>query len=148
MSKLFRRTPLIAVAFCLAAAPLVADDQAIDPKKLEGTYTITSGEREGKAIPEADLIGCTARITADKIVASDKAGTPFLTVTYTLDSTKKPCVVKMKSTGTDAKECVGLIECDKAKDTVRIVYHVDGGQAPTEFKTKEKQVLLVLKPQK
>jgi uncharacterized protein (TIGR03067 family) len=144
MPKLFRRGSFLAVVFCVFAAPLAADEQAIDPKKLEGAYTITTGERDGKPIPEADLTGCTVRITADKIVAADKSGTPFLNVTYTLDTAKKPCLVKMKSTATDAKEYMGLVE--REKDTVKIVYHMDGGEAPKEFKTKEKQVLLVMKP--
>ena len=37
----------------------------------------------------------------------------------------------------------GLIE--KKGDTVKLIYALPGGETPTEFKTKEKQLMFVLK---
>jgi uncharacterized protein (TIGR03067 family) len=134
MLKVYRFAALSTLA-CLLAISVnsraAAQDKA-DAKKLEGMYTITSGERDGKAIQETDLTGSTVRITQDKIVAAGKDGKEFFSATYTIDTTKTPWVLNMKSTASDAKQCTGLIQ-RKDDGTVQFIYHLDGGQAPTEF---------------
>src|SRR5262249_20228568 len=95
MSKLLR-IAMVAVVGLLANAVLaVAGDEK---PKLEGQYIITAGERNGQAIPEADLKGATVRFTNNKVVAATKDGAEFLAADYTLDGSKKPCAIVLKLT--------------------------------------------------
>jgi len=110
---------------------------------LEGGYTIVSGEKDGKAIPEAELKGSVVRITADKIVGTDKDKKEFFAATYTLDTKKEPWVIRMKSTAPKEAEAVGLVKKDG--DAVMLIYSLPGAEAPKEFKTKARQHLFVLK---
>lgn len=134
-------------AMTLVNAPGAADDKKVDEKKaavsLEGGYTIVSGEHDGKAIPEAEIKGSVVRFTGDKIVGTDKDKKEFFASNYTLDTTKTPWVITMKSTQPKEATAVGLIKKDG--DTITIIYALPGGEAPKEFKTKEKQNLFVLK---
>lgn len=142
-----RTTQLFAcAAVALAASVAIADDKsAATPTKIDGTYAIVSGERDGKPMADADIKNCKVTITGDKITGTDKDGKEFLNATYTVeepkDAAKKACVVRMETTG--GKKYMGLAE--KTADGLKIVYQLDGGQPPTEFKAGEKQVLLVLK---
>jgi uncharacterized protein (TIGR03067 family) len=145
MSKLFQLLGCATVLALVSTAS--ADDKA--NTKLDGTYSVTSGERDGKPMAEADIQKCVVKITADRITGTDKDGKEFLNATYTVDDTKKEetgkaCHVVMKSA--DGKSYRGMAE--KTADGLRVVYQLDGGEAPTEFKTKDKQVLLVLKATK
>ncbi|MBA4067387.1 MAG: hypothetical protein C0501_27495 [Isosphaera sp.] len=114
---------------------------------LEGGYTIVSGERDGKAIPEAEIKGSVVRFSGNKITGTDKDRKEFFAATYTVTGDKGgdkgPWTIKMKSTSPKDAEAVGMVKKDG--DTVTIVYALPGGEAPKEFKTKEKQNLFVLK---
>jgi uncharacterized protein (TIGR03067 family) len=112
--------------------------------KLEGTYTIVSGEEGGEPIPEPRIQGSVVKFAADKITATDKDKKEFFAATYKVDTSKTPYRIKMKSTTPKEAETTGLIE--KKGETVRIIYALPGGEEPTEFKTKEKQQMFVLKP--
>lgn len=126
---------------------LTAEDKKADPKgggtKLDGGYTIVSGETDGKAIPAEKIKGSTVRFSGDTITGTDKDKKEFFASKFTLDTSKKPWVIKMKSVAPKEAETTGLVKKDG--DTITIVYALPGGDAPTEFKTKEKQNLFVLK---
>lgn len=145
MSRTFQLCACAAVL--LAASVVVADDKSAPaPTKIDGTYAIISGERDGKPMADADIKNCKVTITGDKITGTDKDGKEFLNATYTVEEPKKEdgkkaCVVRMETTG--GKKYMGMAE--KTADGLKIVYQLDGGQPPTEFKAGEKQVLLVLK---
>jgi uncharacterized protein (TIGR03067 family) len=144
MSKLF--TLCAAVAAALVATSVAAEDKA--GLKLEGQYTVMSAERDGKAVPADELTGRTFRITAEKIVAADKDGKDVWAMTYTIDVSKTPAVLRLKGTGSEeGKEFTGLVE-RTANNEVRLIYNNEGGKAPTEFRTKDKQSMFVLVPQK
>ncbi len=138
----------------LGVAGLAAGAWAADPPAdakaiaapLEGGYTIVSGERDGKAIPEERIKGSVVRFTAAAITGTDKDKKEFFACTFTLDKDKSPWVIRMKSTAPKAgDEAVGLIKIEG--DTLTLIYALPGGDAPTEFKTKDKQHLFVLKNQ-
>ena len=112
--------------------------------KLEGTYTIVSGEEGGEPIPEPRIKGSVVKFTADKITGTDKDRKEFFAATYKLDTSKTPHRIVMKSTTPKESETTGLVE--KKGETLRIIYALPGGEEPTEFKTKEKQQMFVLKP--
>ena len=144
MSMLLRASMVAVAALAFSQLPAYAAEKP----ELEGQHQITAGERDGKPMDEAVIKGCTFRFTGEKVVAATKDGTAFLTADFTLDDSKKPCVIVMKLTeGTDkGKELKGLVE--RNADTIRIIYAAPGAEAPTEFKTKANQAMYTLKVDK
>lgn len=121
-------------------------DQDKPATKIDGKYAVESGERDGKPMAKEDVQNCVVVITTDRITGSDKDGKEFLNAKYTTDDTKKDetgkrCHIIM--TTADGKAYRGI--CEKTSDGLRIVYQLDGGEPPADFKTKEKQVMLVMK---
>src|SRR5439155_823390 len=105
----------IALAVSTAAErPTPDKPPASDPSKaassLEGGYTIVSGERDGKPIPEAEIKGAVVRFTGDKIVGTDKDRKEFFVATYTVDATKKPWKIDMKSMTPKESTATGLVK--------------------------------------
>jgi len=113
------------------------------PAPLAGGYTVVSGEKDGQVIPPERIRGSVVRFTENRITGTDKDKKEFFAATYTLDTSKKPWVIAMKSTSPKEAEAGGLVKVDG--DTLTIIYSLPGGAAPTDFKTKEKQHLFVLK---
>jgi uncharacterized protein (TIGR03067 family) len=142
--SMFVRASLVAM-MSLTIYSMANSASAADKPKLDGQHQIIAGERDGKALAEADIKGTTFRFTGDKVVGATKDGTEFLAADYTLDDSKTPCVIVMKLTaGTDkGKELKGLVE--RTGDTIRIIYAGPGAEAPTEFKTKQNQAMYTLK---
>lgn len=138
MSKL-SYLPLV---FVLGLAPMLAfaDDKA----KMDGRYSITAGERDGRVLTAQELEGGIVTVNGDKIIGTSKDGKEFLNCTFTADESKKPCVITLKGTGSNAGK-TWLALSEKTADGFRVVYQMEGGEVPTEFKAKDKQVLLVLK---
>jgi uncharacterized protein (TIGR03067 family) len=137
----------LSVALTAGGRPVTADDKTSaggkDTAALEGGYTVVSGEMDGKAVPAADVKGSVVRFTGNQILGTDKDKKEFFSTTYTLDTSKKPWVIHMTSKQPKEERADGLIKKDG--DTVTIVYALPGGAMPTEFKTKAKQHLFVLK---
>ncbi|MBX9583686.1 MAG: TIGR03067 domain-containing protein [Gemmataceae bacterium] len=148
MRKLLSFAALFGAAALLSPG-LGADDTKATQKadkggmKLEGGYTIVSGESGGRPIPAERIKGTTVRFTKDKIVTTDKDKKEVYVATYTLDESKSPCVIKMKATVPAEGEATGLIKKDG--DTLTLIYNEPGGKAPTDFKAGEKQNLFVMK---
>jgi uncharacterized protein (TIGR03067 family) len=133
-------------ALAVAVGTTAADDtgKAGGPGGLVGTYTIVSGERDGKKIPDEQFKGAVVMFTKDRITATDKDKKAFFAATYTADATARPMRLAMTSTEPKAGErATGIVEV--SGDQLTICYNLPGGDAPTEFKTKEKQQCFVLK---
>jgi uncharacterized protein (TIGR03067 family) len=147
-----RYTFTVAV-LALAACGATADDrkltQPVMKQSLEGSYTILSGEREGKPIPMAEIDGSTVVVTKTNIMSADKDKKELFSATYTLDLTKTPATISMtrrmpgKDGSTIEETAAGLVKWEM--DKVTIVYAMPGGKTPTEFKAGDKQILLVLR---
>lgn len=141
-----------ATAVCIAAvfaAVVVADDKKPVElaTQLEGTYTIVSGEKNGNPIPEGEITGSVVRFSKDRVTGTDKDTKEFFAASYTLDTATKPYRIKMKSeTPKGNVETTGIIEVTHTG--VRICYALPEGTEPTEFKTKNKQQMFVLKKSK
>lgn len=130
--------------------------QAEDPTKdskahteqLVGMYEIISGEKEGKEIDSARLKDVRVQIAANAITTYDKDKKEVYAASYELDTSHKPWRLSMTATLTpvDGKgtKAEGLIEKDD-DGTVKLIYALPGGEAPTEFRAQEKQQLFVLK---
>lgn len=145
------RIPTLALAVALAAAPFaLSDDPASKPTdesatglSLVGGYTIVGGEQGGKPLPPEKYKGSIVRFTKDEVIGTGEDKKQIFVAKYTLDTAKTPWVITMKTTAPGEGEATGLIE--KKGDTVRVIYNLPGGKAPSEFKTGEKQNLFVLK---
>jgi uncharacterized protein (TIGR03067 family) len=114
-------------------------------EQLVGKYTIVSGERFGQPEPPERIKDTTVFFTRDEIRVIDKDKKEVYVATYKLDATKKPWGITLTSTVAPVKGEVskGLIEKDG--DTLRLVYALPGAELPTGFKTKERQLLFVMK---
>ena len=143
MPKLLLCAGLVGLAVLGSVAVADDKDKGKAGLKLDGGYTLVSGERDGKAIPAERIKGSIVKFTGNAIVGTDKDKKEFFASTFTLDTSKTPAVIKMKSTSPKEAEAVGLVK--KEGDTVTIIYALPGSPAPTEFKTKQGQHLFVLK---
>jgi uncharacterized protein (TIGR03067 family) len=120
-----------------------------EPADLLGGYTIVAGEKFGYKEPTERIEGTTVRIADDAIVVLDKDKKEVYAQTYKIDTKSNPWKITLKSKitpknqGSEEVEVKGLIK--KEGDVVTIIYALPGGEMPTEFKTKEKQLLFVLK---
>ena len=114
---------------------------------MEGQHTIVAMAQDGMPVDAANfanLKGGSFRFTNDKLVGTNTNGNEFFNATYTIDSSKTPCTIDMKPT-TGAfkdKELQGLIE--RKDNTINLIFALPGGERPTEFKTKENQVMYTL----
>jgi uncharacterized protein (TIGR03067 family) len=97
------------------------------------------------ALDEGDFKGATLRFSHDKIVGSSKDGVEFLNASYTLDTNTTPCgIVLVPSSGTiKDKQLPGLIE--RKDNTIRLIFAHPGGKRPTDFQTKDNQVMYTLR---
>ena len=111
---------------------------------LTGTYLMVSVEKNGEKLPERHVRGQMVRITQDRIVATDKDSKQTFAASYRLNASNTPWNITMKSiapqAGLDAR---GLVK--REGDMVWLIYHHPGGDVPTEFKTKQKQLMVVLR---
>ena len=82
--------------------------------------------------------------TRDKVTGTDKDKKEFYAATYTADATARPMRLTMTSTAPkEGARATAIVEV--SGDQLTICYNLPGGEAPTEFKTKEKQQCFVLK---
>ena len=132
----------------VAGPPAIAADKLESSRDLVGGYTIVSGEKYGEKEPAERIKGATVRITEDRIVVTDKDKTEVYGSEYKLDAGKSPARITMTSklAPSEDKVAKGLIEKDG--DTVRLIYALPGGDMPTDFKTKDKQLMFVMKNMK
>lgn len=136
-----------AVAILTQAAEPIASGQA-QVSNLPGSYQIVAGERDGTPIPTDRLRDISVRIANNAITTLDKDKKEVYVASYEIDTTKQPWQVRMTAVLTpvaDAKgtTSTGLMEMDG--ETVKLIYALPGGERPSEFKTKDKQQMFVLR---
>jgi uncharacterized protein (TIGR03067 family) len=144
----------IAVGLCAFLASLAAAqtespsskaDKTCTAESLVGRYVIVSGEKEGDKEPEERIKGTTVTFTKDAVVVVDKDKKEMYSASYTLNATTNPCDIVMTSRveGYAGEVARGLIQ--KEGSTIRLIYALPAGEVPTEFKTKEKQLMFLMK---
>jgi uncharacterized protein (TIGR03067 family) len=135
------RIRFVAFVALLLAIPAVSAD---DSGKLAGTYTIVSGQRDGKEVAKSHFEKSVITFDKGKVFGHDKEKKEFFGATYTLDTSSKPWKISMISTSPKkGQKADGVVEADG--DTVRICYALPGGKTPTTFKAGEKQHCFTLK---
>jgi len=119
----------------LAAGFLVAaDDPKDELKKLEGTYTMVSGEKDGKNVAEQTIKIAKLVLKGDQ--HDVKIGDDTFKGTHKVDPSKKPKTID--ATDTDGpfkgKTVYGIYELDG--DTFKVCFAKPGEDRPKEFSTK------------
>jgi len=118
-------------------------DKKAEASKLQGTYTIVSGKRDGEDLPKKDFAHSVVVIEKGKIYGHDKEKKEFFGATYTLDTSSKPWKISMVSTSPKKGEkAEGVVELHG--DKVRIAYALPGGETPKTFEAGKKQQSFVL----
>lgn len=139
---------LVCLATMMVSSADGADD-ALKPKDLVGFYDIIAGEKYGVEDPKENYEGSTARFTEDRVVVVDKEDNEVYGASYTLEAGDKGehggTVIKMvsKLAQNEGQISYGLI--DKKDDRVRLIYALPGAMRPSDFKTKDKQLMFVMK---
>jgi len=151
-ADLARGLGMIALAGSMAIAQdsgskPAAADKVCTCEDLVGRYRIVSGEKEGMKEPEERIQDTFVTFSRDKVVVVDKDRKERYSASYTLDSTRNPATIVMTSRAKDSAGEIarGLIKKDG--DTVRLIYALPTGEIPSGFKTREKQLMFVMKAQ-
>ncbi len=117
----------------LTWAPAWADDKPKDakgptPKELVGSYTIVSGERDGKPLPDAEIKGTEVTFTEDTVVVTDEKKKETYVAKYSLDPAGKGQIAMVAKLPNNGEKAEGLIE--KSGDTLKLIYALPGGKTP------------------
>jgi uncharacterized protein (TIGR03067 family) len=121
------------------------DDKTCTPESLVGRYVIIGGEKEGAKEPEERIKGTTVTFTKETVVVADKDKKEIYSASYKLNATTNPCDITMTSrVESSAGEIArGLIK--KEGNMLQLIYALPTGEIPAAFKTKEKQLMFVMK---
>jgi uncharacterized protein (TIGR03067 family) len=133
----------VAFVALLIALPALADEK--DSKsKLDGTYTVVSGHRDGKELPKADFEKSVVTFEQNKIFGHDRNKKEFFGAVFTIDTSSKPWKISMVSTGPKKGEKAdGIIDVEG--DNIRLAYALPGGKTPTTFTAGANQQSFTLK---
>jgi uncharacterized protein (TIGR03067 family) len=113
---------------------IAADDPKEDLKKLEGTWTMVSGEKDGKPVPEQTIKIAKLVIKGDQ--HDVKIGNDAYQGTHKIDPSKKPKTIDATDTEGPfkGKTVYGIYESDG--DTFKVCFAKPGDERPKEFNTK------------
>jgi uncharacterized protein (TIGR03067 family) len=132
MRKIF-----IALAACLlVGADSKEDALTKEMEKLQGEWSMVSGERDGQVLPE-DRVKSGKRVLKGDRITVTVAGQVFLKAKITIDPTKKPKTIDYTITDgpNKGKMQLGIYELDG--DMVKFCSSPPEGERPTEFTSKE-----------
>ncbi len=123
---------LVLAAGLLAAADAPREDASKqDLQELQGTWTLASGEDDGKPLPEALLKD--SHLTFDRDQHTAKVGDKTYRGTHKLDASTKPKAIDITDTEGPFKDKTvrGIYELEG--DEFRICYAVDGKDRPKQL---------------
>ena len=130
-----RYAAMIAAALILVAADEDNDKSAKEAlKKLEGTWSMVSGEEEGKEIQEETIK--SARLVIKGTRHTVKVGDDTFVGTHAVDPSKKPKAIHSKDTSGRFKDktILGIYEIEG--DELKVCFAPPDKERPTEFTTK------------
>lgn len=126
-----KRHALLALATVFLVA---ADDPKDELKKLDGTYTMVSGEKDGKNVPEQTIK--TAKLVIKGDQHDVKIGDVIFKGTHKIDPSKKPKTIDATDTEGPfkGKTVYGIYELDGG--IFKVCFAKPGEDRPKEFSTK------------
>ncbi len=143
-----RLTCAFVLTLALVSPAVPGGTKKDETKKLHGTWTMVSGEDQGKPIPPEKLKGHFVAISDRTIIANDRDNKKLFVMTYRIDTTQKPNAIDMKIIEGDEKlknkSAKGIYEL---KGGMLKLAYAFAGPRPTRFTTKEgdKHLSFVLK---
>lgn len=113
---------------------VAADDPKDELKKLEGNWTMVSGEKDGKNVAEQTIK--TAKIVFNGDQHDVKVGDDIFKGTHKIDLSKKPKAIDATDTEGPfkGKTVYGIYELDG--DTFKVCFAKPGEDRPKEFSSK------------
>jgi uncharacterized protein (TIGR03067 family) len=117
---------VVASSFLLAAADKKEDPVKKDLAKLQGTWTMTALEVDGKPVPEDKLTSSTLTIKGDKYIIKVEDNTYKCTIK--LDPSKDPKEIDMTFLDGPNKDKTGKGIYVLEKDTFKICRALDPGK--------------------
>ena|SRR5436305_7348248 len=126
----------LAAAGLLIAAGGRADEAAKDLEKMQGTWRLVSGERNGEKLSDEDIKGVVRTFQGDSFEAK-RDGRTLSKGKVKLDPSAKPKAVEVMATGRDGQEVTikGIYEIDG--DMMKTCLAQPGRDRPKEFAAKE-----------
>jgi uncharacterized protein (TIGR03067 family) len=127
--------PLIA-GLVLVGAARAEDATRKEMSKLEGEWSMVSGEANGQSMPR-DSVKSGKRVAKDGETTVTIGGQVYLKAKFSIDPTKKPKAIDYTMTEgpTKGKTHLGIYELDG--DTVKFCFAAPGKDRPTDFTAKE-----------
>jgi uncharacterized protein (TIGR03067 family) len=127
--------PLIA-GLVLVGAARAEDAARKEMSKLEGEWSMVSGEANGQSMPK-DSVKSGKRVAKDGETTVTIGGQVYLKAKFSIDPTKKPRAIDYTMTEgpTKGKTHLGIYELDG--DTVKFCFAAPGKDRPTDFTAKE-----------
>jgi uncharacterized protein (TIGR03067 family) len=122
-----------AVSLLIGADTLKADDPKGE-KALQGTWKLSAGEADGKALPEKQLKDGKLVVKGDDYTVT-LADIGTVKGTQKLDPTKEPKTIDIKDASGPNKDktCLGIYELKG--DEFRVTFAPPGKARPTKFAT-------------
>jgi uncharacterized protein (TIGR03067 family) len=104
--------------------------------RLEGEWSMVSGEANGQSLPKESVKG-GKRVAKGGVTTITMGGTVFFKAKFTIDPAKKPKAIDYEMTEgpTKGKTHLGIYELDG--DTVKFCFAAPGAARPTEFTAPE-----------
>ncbi len=131
------RAMRVALAVCLlAGAGRAADAAKEEQARLEGEWSMVSGEIDEQPLP-AEYVKGAKRVARAGETTVTIGGRLFMKARYTIDPGKSPKTIDYVMTGgpTKGKTQLGIYELDG--DKVKFCFAAPGKERPKEFTTKE-----------
>src|SRR5207245_446191 len=147
---------VLAVALLLGADTQKDDKVKDEVNKLQGTWSVTSAERDGTKAPDDEIKKITITIKGDRLIArrTENAGKPeekVYEMSFTIDPTQKPKWFDVTYTDGERKgeSSQGVYELGSDGNTLKICMSRSNAR-PNDFETKaeSQRHLMVLKRQK
>jgi len=125
---------LMAFIFATAQAEDTEATKA-DKARLQGEWTMVSGERDGEAFP-AEITSDSKRVTQGDETSVTVQGQLFMKAKFTIDPAKTPKAIDYSVTGGPYAGGTQLGIYEIEGDTVKFCFSIPGKERPTEFLTK------------
>jgi uncharacterized protein (TIGR03067 family) len=124
------------LAVLLVGADAPQDAAKAEMARLEGEWSMVSGEIDRQPLPE-EMVKTAKRVAKDGETTVTIGGQLFMKAKFTVDPTKKPKAIDYEFTGgpTKGKKQLGIYELDG--DTAKFCFASPGQDRPTDFTTKE-----------
>jgi uncharacterized protein (TIGR03067 family) len=116
----------------LAAGDGARDAVKEETARLEGEWSMVSGEADGQSLP-AETVKGGKRVAKDGVTTITLGGRVFFKAKFTIDPAKKPRAIDYAMTEgpTRGQTHLGIYELDG--DTVKFCFAAPGAARPTEF---------------